>query len=140
MITEAAITEYINNNFSDVETSDNFGYTFFFYSDDHMLPFVTLATSDNEYDRVSKLDRPGVFRVNIGVSRETFQALFGTNKIDVNNYDFTALDTVMPHPEYSAQSFICVLNPGEATFEKVKSFFAEAHDIAMKRYNRRKPK
>lgn len=138
MINEASITNYLKDNFEDVQTSDDFGYTFFFYSDDHMVPFVTIASSDNEYDRVSNLNRPGVFRVNIGVSRETFQKLFGTNKIDINNYDFTALDTIMPHPEYSAQFFICVLNPGETTFEKVKSFFAEAYDIAVKRFNRRK--
>jgi hypothetical protein len=138
MINEASITNYLKDNFEDVQTSDDFGYTFFFYSDDHMVPFVTIASSDNEYDRVSNLNRPGVFRVNIGVSRETFQKLFGTNKIGINNYDFTALDTIMPHPEYSAQFFICVLNPSETTFEKVKSFFAEAYDIAVKRYNRRK--
>jgi hypothetical protein len=38
-----------------------------------MLPFATIASTGNEYERISYLDRPGVFRLNIGVSRETFR-------------------------------------------------------------------
>jgi hypothetical protein len=76
--------------------------------------------------------------LNIGVSRETFQSLFGESKVDLSAYDFTALDTIMPHPDYAAQSFICVLSPGEKTFEKIRPMLAEAYNIAMQRYNRRK--
>jgi hypothetical protein len=114
------------------------GYTFFFYRDDHMLPFASIASSGNEYERVSNLDRPGVFRLNIGVSRETFKSLFGTNKINVDDYDFTALDIIMPYPDYSSQSFLCVLSPSEGTFERIRPMLAEAYDVAMKRYNKRK--
>jgi len=60
-----------------VQRVDNFGYSFFFVGDDHRLPFVTIANSDNEYDNVSNLNREGVFRVNIGVSKDTFQKLVG---------------------------------------------------------------
>jgi Family of unknown function (DUF6194) len=138
VIDESFITSYITSTFENVETTVNLGYTFFFYRDDHMLPFATIASSGNEYERISNLDRPGVYRLNIGVSRETFQSLFGTNKIDVSDYDFTVLDTILPHPDYSAQSFICVLSPTEGTFERIRPMLAEAYDIAMKRYNRRK--
>ena len=51
-----------------VQREVNFGYTFFFVGDDHRLPFVTIAGSDNDYDRVSNLNREGVFRINIGIS------------------------------------------------------------------------
>ena len=135
---ETLIADYITDTFAGVETANNFGYTFFFYGDDHRLPFATLSASDNEYDRVSHLDRQGVFRLNIGVSKPTFQSLFGTDKIDLGDYDFTALDTIMPHPEYAAQSFICVLNPSDVTFEQVRLLLAEAYDIAVKRDARRK--
>jgi hypothetical protein len=134
---DAFVTSYITKTFVDVETSQNFGYTFFFYRDDHMLPFATLASADNEYDRVSNLDRPGVYRLNIGVSRQTFQALFGPGPIDTSSYDFTALDTLMPHPDYAAQSFLCVLSPSTATFQQVQQLLAEAYDLAVKRYQRR---
>ena len=73
---EASISKYIRETLADVETAENFGYTFFFYSCDHKLPFATLASSDNDYDRASSLDRPGVFRLNLGVSKQTFQSLF----------------------------------------------------------------
>ena len=134
---EAAVANYITETFPGVETTTNFGYIFFFYKTDHMVPFATIASSDNEYERISNLDRPGVFRLNIGVSRETFQSLFGTAKVDVGSYDFTALDVIMPHPDYSPQNFICVLSPSEATFEKVRVLLAETYEIAVRKYNRR---
>jgi len=134
---ESSIANYITETFPGVETTTNFGYIFFFYKTDHMVPFATIASSDNEYERISNLDRPGVFRLNIGVSRETFQSLFGTAKVDVGSHDFTALDVIMPHPDYSPQNFICVLSPSEATFEKVRVLLAEAYEIAVRKYNRR---
>ena len=138
MIDEAFITSYITSTFENVETAVNMGYTFFFYRDDHMHAFATIASTGNEYEKISNLDRPGVYRLNIGVSRETFPSLFGTKKVSISDYDFTALNTIMPHPDYSSQAFICVLSPSEATFEKIRPMLAEAYDVAMKRYNKRK--
>ena len=134
---EASITQYITDTLANVKTADNYGYTFFFYGDDSMHPFATLAVADYDYDRFSNLDRPGVYRLNIGVSKQTFRALFGAGKIDVSGYDFTALDTIMPHPEYASQSFICVLSPSPETFEKLRPMLAEAYDIAVRRQAKR---
>ena len=138
MIDESFITNYITSTFENVESTVNMGYTFFFYRDDHMHAFATIASNGNEYEQVSKLERPGIYRLNIGVNRETFHSLFGKGKMDLSPYDFTALDTIMPHPDYSSQFFICVLSPSEASFEKIKPLLAEAHEVAMKRYNKRK--
>ncbi len=138
MIDETFITSYITDTFVDVETTVNLGYTFSFYRDDHMHAFATIASTGNEYEKISNLDRPGVYRLNIGVSRDTFQAMFGKGKIDVSAYDFTALDIIMPHPDYSSQHFICVLSPSEATFEQIRPLLAEAYDITKNRYNKRK--
>ena len=134
---EPSVANYITNTFPGVETTTNFGYTFFFYRSDHKLPFATLASSDNDYDRISNLDRPGVFRLNIGVSQQTFQSLFGTAKVEVGSYDFSVLDVIMPHPHYAQQYFICVLSPSEAKFERIRALLAEAYDIAVRRYTRR---
>jgi len=136
---EKGITDYIMNTFAGVETMTTLGYTFFFYGPDRMLPFTTVATADNEGDRVSNLDRPGVFRLNIGVSKQTFQVLFGTGKVEVSAYDFTTLDTIMPHPDYAAQSWLCVLNPSDTTFEQLRPLLREAYDLAVRRAARRKP-
>ncbi len=134
---EITIAKYITDTFEGVETADNFGYKFFFYGPDRMLPFATIATADYPYDHVSNLDRPGVFRLNIGVSKQTFQSLFGASKVDISAYDFTALDKIMPHPEYAAQYFVCVLSPSEATLKKVQAMLAEAYDLAVRRHSKR---
>jgi hypothetical protein len=138
MIDEQFITSYITDTFEHVGTTVNLGYTFFFYRDDHIHAFATIASTGSEYEKISNLDRPGVYRLNIGLSRETFQEMFGKGRIDTSVYDFTALDMIMPHPDYSTQHFICVLSPGQATFdEKIRPMLAEAYDVAMKRYNKR---
>ncbi len=53
------------------------------------------------------------------------------------DHDFTALDVLMPHPVYGRNHWVCVLNPSDATFEKLKPLLAEAHDTAFRRIERR---
>ena len=137
------LTRTIVEAFANVETTEAMGYTFFFYNSDHKMPFATLIAADNEYDRVSNLDRPDVYRLNIGVSKETYRSLFGPQPpppgaagIVETGHDFTALDRLLPHPVYAPQSWICVLSPGKATFETVRPLLAEAYSIAVRRRTR----
>ena len=131
---ESAIATYIMTTYPGVETTHAYGYDMFFYQSDRKLSFATILASDYDYDHISNLDRPGVFRLNIGVSKQTFQSLFGANEVNINDYDFTALDIIMPHPEYAQYHFICVLSPSEETFGKIRPLLAEAYDIAARRY------
>src|SRR5271156_5576764 len=142
---EAEITRYISDTFSGVEVQvasreDGspeiaWGDTFFFYAPggdlpaDHKFPFATIVTKDyGEFDCASNLNRPEVFRLNIGVSKQTFADLFGVAKpVD---YDFTALDKLMPHPVYGKMYWVCVLNPSATTFEAVRPVLAEAYERA----------
>jgi hypothetical protein len=121
-----------------VQREENFGYVFFFVGDDHLLSFVTIANSDNEWDNVSDLKRDGVFRINIGVSKETFKNLIV--KSDNELVDYSVLNTFLPHPEYAQQNFICILNPSSENVETTKKLMAEAHSIAAKRLQRRTKK
>jgi len=99
------------------------------------FPFATIVTKDyGDFDKASNLDRPGVFRLNIGVSKETFAKQFGTE----GEYDFAALDRILPHPVYGRNHFVSVLNPSDSTFEVIKPLLSEAHGIAMGRVERRK--
>jgi len=118
-----------------IEREENFGYTFFFVGDDHRLSFVTIANSDNEYDDVSNLDRDQVFRVNIGVSKETFTKLIG--ETDPESVDYSALNVFLPHPHYARQNFISILNPAGENVAKTKALIEEAYAIAAARYKRR---
>ncbi len=126
------------------------GDTFFFYDPQHNIdpthrqPFATIVTKDyGDFDKASQLHRPGVFRLNIGVSRETFRNLFGylpnAERPSGAPYDFAALDQVMPHPTYGRQAWICVLNPSSTTFENIKIWLAEAYEIAAARHRPTRP-
>ena len=118
-----------------VQRVENFGYSFFFVGDDHRLPFVSIASSDNDFDSVSNLNRDGVFRINIGVSKETFESLFADSSTE--NVDHSVLDVFLPHPHYSNQHFVCILNPSGENAETVKKLIVEAHSIAAARLQRR---
>ncbi len=59
---EVAMTQYIADTFAGVETTTAYSYTFFFYDSERKLPFATLASVDNEYDRcASYLSHPASF-------------------------------------------------------------------------------
>jgi hypothetical protein len=135
---EKAIAQHIVT-LPNVQSSENFGYQFFFYGDDHRLPFATIANSDNDFDSVSHLDRPDVYRLNIGISKQRFQAIFGAEEVPQSAFDFTELDKIMPHPDYAKQFFVCVLSPSDTTLPTVLDMLAEAHDIAKTRYERNHP-
>jgi hypothetical protein len=69
--------------------------------------------------------RPGVFRLNIGVGRETFERLVGS----MAEPDYAALDRILPHPVYAKQLWISILNPSDARFrDVVLPLLTEAHD------------
>lgn len=125
-----AFVEALDN----VQQSEAFGYTFYFVGDDHRLPFVTIADADQEFDHVSNLDREGVFRINIGVSRATFAALFPDPSPET--VDHTELDRFLPHPDYAKQSFLCILSPTSRNAAATRRLIVEAHSIAAARLRR----
>jgi hypothetical protein len=146
-----AITGYVTTSLPGVEVlvaskeggapEIAWGDSFFIYDptgsavESRRLPFATIVNRDyGEFDNASNLDREGVFRLNVGVDRETFNQLFG----DGGEHDFTALDLLMPHPVYGRNHWVCVLNPSVATFETVKPLLANAHAQAQQRFGRRR--
>jgi hypothetical protein len=93
----------------------------------HFPNFVTIVWIDDfDGDKVSDLtNRPGVFRINIGVSRETFDRVAGSDP----NHDPAAFDRFFPHPVYAKQHWISILNPSDSTWrDVVLPLIAEAHD------------
>lgn len=113
----------------------------------HRFPFATIVTKDyGEFDNASNLDRAGVYRLNIGLSRQTYLARFGPDLPEPGpdgvvrtGHDFTALDAVMPHPIYAPQWWVCVLNPSEATFRAIEPLLTEAYENAVRRHGRAQP-
>src|SRR6266581_2419096 len=109
LVNEAQISQYIIETCEGVDVVADSGNRFFFYNPernvppDHRFPFVTLVTNDL-YDQFSNLNRPSVFRLNIGIGKQTFRSLFGDSARSsgrdraqisgehLSDDDFTALD------------------------------------------------
>lgn len=89
--------------------------------------WATLVTSDVN-DAFSDLDRPGVFRLNIGLPAAHFRELFG----EPGGHDPTALDVLFPHPVYASSRWVSVLNP-DATWPLVRELLVTAHALAGSR-------
>ena len=105
-------------------------------------PFATIVTHDYEgFDTASDLDRPGVFRVNVAVGSKAFEGMFGyppaAHADHHAEYDYAALDQVLPHPIYAGQGWVSVLSPGSSTTSKLESLLGQAHALAAERHRRR---
>jgi hypothetical protein len=49
--------------------------------------------------------------------------------------DYAVLDTLLPHPVYASQHWVCVLVPGAETFETtVRPLLDEAYRLAVRKY------
>lgn len=141
---------HILATFGGLNPADNAGDTFFTYDpgrdlpQDRWLPFATLVTADH-YDTVSGLNRPGAYRINIGVTKATYVSLLGPapkerdeNGVLLTGFDYTAVDTLLPHPFYASQHWVSVVNPGPATLDTVRRLLAEAYDFAVRKHSSRR--
>jgi Family of unknown function (DUF6194) len=123
------------------------GDSFIFYDPvgdpvNQRFPFATLVTSDYaRFDESSNLTRPGVFRLNIAVGRSAFEDLIGypasRHPEHATEFDYTVLDTLLPHPVYATQAWVSILCPGASTAEQAKALLTHAHGLAAGRYERR---
>ena len=120
-----AIVRYILDAYPDADLVEAMNAYFFSVDPEKHWPnFATLVTTD-EHDDASDLDRPGAFRLNLGVDRPTFERIAAADA----DPDFTAFDTLLPHPVYGQQLWISILNPSHETFERtVVPLIALAHD------------
>ena len=122
-----AIKLTILERYPETDLVEALGAAFFSLDPEHHFPnFATIVTTD-EHDEgaPSNLARGGVFRLNIGVGRETFERLVGS--LDLPDHE--AFDRFIPHPVYAKQLWISILNPSDATFrDAVLPLLAEAHD------------
>lgn len=129
MMTIEEIKNYILENFKSIKLLEANEDLFFMHENNDKLPFATIVTKDNGYDNFSNLDREGYFRINIGIDKKIFNAMFKemTNEKRLEAYldlgiDYTREDIIQPHPTYGSLYWICVVNPSDKTFERLKEY------------------
>ena len=126
------------------------GDTFFIYDPgrdlppERQMPFATVVTGDH-YDTVSALDLQDAFRLNIGLTKATYTAMFGPPPTQRDEHgilaigvDYAATDTLMPHPYYASQYWVSIIDPGEENWRRAQELLAEAHAFAARKYANRK--
>ncbi len=142
------IIQRIVCDFEGVIPKSSWGETSMFYNPGKLLPngvyFCTLKEQNGQNDKASELNRNGIFRFSIGLSKSTYEHLFGIRPrrppkggIIDTGHDFTALNELMPHPIYGWIAWVQVLNPNQATFESLMPLIAEAHSNAVVKFNKK---
>jgi hypothetical protein len=157
LVTESEIIEYVSGLSGVVPLTASeengspksaWGDTFFFYDpegnrpENQRLPFTTLVVHDYPgWDTESRLDRDGIFRVNIATGRSGFGRLMGyppaQHQAHHDEFDYAGTDILIPHPTYASQGWVSILNPGGQTSMQVRQLIDEAHALAVRRHARR---
>jgi hypothetical protein len=143
------IVKYVQSTFPGVVDNHNWGERALFYNPVHKLPkgiyFLTFKEKDGANDSASQI-KSGQYRLNIGISKAAFTALFGgiparpsAGGVVNTGHDFTACDVITPHPVYGWMSWVAVKNPSSATFGELKPLLAEAYKLAVTKFSKRVP-
>ena len=148
-MTPESVLKYCLDTLDGVIEVNSWGERGIFYNPGNVLKrgvyVLTVKEKDGENDRASRLDREGMWRLNIGVRKSTFLSLFGElparpkkgGVVDML-FDFSAVDIVMPHPVYAWMGWICVLNPSAETVERIKPLIQESYEYAKEKFRKRK--
>lgn len=147
-----ALMRAIERELPGIVTTSGSSDWFLFYDPDGVtdpakrFPFATIVTGDR-YDAASHLDRDQrTYRVNIGIDRAAYKQLFGSaprqpagyDVID-SGFDYTDIDTVLPHPLYAPLHWVCVVNPAERTRGQLAELLEGAHAQARRQYDNQHP-
>lgn len=140
-MTAKFILDYCLNNLEGSIIVESWGESGIFYNPEHVLKrgvyILTIKEKDGANDRASKLTRKNVYRLNIGIRKPTFLKIFGfilerakAGGVVAMDYDFVAINQIIPHPVYAWMGWISVLNPSSDTFEISKPFIQESYEFA----------
>ncbi len=118
--------QLIRDEFADAVVATLDSAAFFSLDEKHWPNFATVVwTDEHDEGAPSNLARDGVYRVNVGVDRETFQRLVGS----MAEPEYAAFDRFIPHPVYARQRWISVLNPSYETVRTtLMPLIAAGHD------------
>lgn len=141
------ILDCLTSRFEGLTPKASWGETALFYNPGHELTngvyLCTIKEHDGANDTSSDLDRPGVFRLALGLTVPHYERLFGPRPdrppkgaAVTTGDDFTALDVVMPHPVYAWMGWAQVLNPSNETFASMQPSFIESYEHVVRKFER----
>ena len=147
----SAAADALSSSFEGLIRLETWGELAFFYNPNRRLKrgayFATIKQKDGEHDRASRLDRPGVYRLNFSVPKPDYIERFGSlpsrpgkGGVICGDWDFTVLNQLTPHPVYGWMGWVSVLSPTAETFERCRPLLALAHRQAVNRFERRTAK
>lgn len=142
------IAHHILDQYPGLAMVNAWGEQSFFYNPEGKLPrgvyFATLKEKNGENDKASDLTREGVFRLNFGISKPSYEQALGKTParppaggVVDTGHDFTALNTLLPHPVYAWMSWVCVLNPDEGHFQTLAPMLQESYNLVVQKYRKR---
>ena len=140
----------IKNEYTGLVVRENWGETGVFYNPESLLKkgiyLMTFKEKDGKHDASSNLKRKNVYRLNIGISKNTFLELFesipkrpSAGEIVEMNFDFSQTNRIMPHPIYAWMKWVCILNPSHKTFQTLLlPLIHEGYLLAVEKYKKKK--
>jgi len=142
------IVDDLLNRFNQLVVKKTWGETSLFFNPKgasaHGSYFLTIKESDGEHDQASNLERDGIFRVSFGVSRNSYEALFGPKPprpakggVVKTGHDFTQTNLLMPHPIYAWMHWVQVLNPSQETWNSNQNLIRESYELSKARFEKR---
>lgn len=143
-----AIADFITTRYHGLVSVNAWGEQSFFYNPEGRLPrgvyFATLKDRDGANDRASGLNRAGVFRLNFGISKATYEEALGKRParpvaggVVDTGHEFTRLNELLPHPVYGWMSWVCILNPDEDAFRRLRPLLDESYNLVVGKYAKR---
>lgn len=143
------IVDDLLNRFDNLIVKKTWGETSLFFNPNaasaHGSYFLTIKESDGKNDKASNLGRDGIFRVSFGVSRNSYEALFGPKPprptkggVVETKHDFTQTNLLMPHPIYAWMNWLQVLNPSVETWSSIHHLVQESYVLSKARFEHKK--
>lgn len=143
-----AIVTALTSQYANLSVVEAWGETSLFYNPGLRLPrgvyFATIKQKDGDNDHASHLDRDGVFRLNIGTSKNLFMENFGQlpsrpkmGGVVSGDWDFSVLNQLMPHPIYGWMSWVAVNNPDTDMFIGLAPVLDAAYQKAIITFQKR---
>jgi hypothetical protein len=141
----ADVIAALQAKFAGLSPKASWGETSLFFNPGGVLPsgvyFCTVKDHDGANDKASQLDRPGVFRVALGLPRNRYEELFGPRPprppkggVVMTGHDFTVTNVVMPHPVYAWMCWVQVLSPSADTFAEMHPLFTASYDAVLAKF------